>query len=320
MAVGRGIRESEPMPERSVHTESAWRFGRLSATQFVRQLVAASFAHDIFDRAAALAFSFLFALFPLLVFFIGLVGLFAAHRTALLNRLFAHLNGVMPPSVVDLLRAELNELSLITGRGTVTFGIVAALWFGAGAISSMISAFNTIFAVRERRSWFRIRATALALTLALSVTMFLSLTLLHLGGFLVTWAGTQLGLSAMLSATWSVARWLGATLFALVSFSTIYYFGPALEHRRWQWISPGSVVGVVLWFAASVGFRTYLFFFKDYGAAYGSLGAAIIMMMWMYVSGLAFLFGAEVNAVIGNAGRMKGAPADRVATGPGSPG
>jgi membrane protein len=306
------------MPEPSLRAESGWRLGRLSLTQLVRQVLVASFAHDIFDRAAALAFSFLFALFPLLVFFIALVGLFAAHRTALLNRLLAHLTGVMPAGVLDLLRAELNELSLITGRGTVTFGIVAALWFGAGALSSMISAFNTIYAVPERRSWFRIRATALALTLALSVTMFLSLTLLHLGGYLVSWAGSQLGLSAMLSATWSVARWLGAALFALVSFSTIYYFGPALEHRRWHWITPGSVVGVVLWFAASVGFRTYLFFFNNYGATYGSLGAAIILMMWMYVSGLAFLVGAEVNAAIGHAHRAQRTPPGSAGSGPGS--
>jgi membrane protein len=305
------------MAEPSPRAEPGGRLGRLPLTQLVRQILVASQTHDIFDRAAGLAFSFLFALFPLLVFFIALVGMFAAHRTALLDRLLAHLSGVMPPSVLDLLRTELNELSLITGRGTVTFGIVFALWFGAGALSSMISTFNTIYAVRERRSWFRIRTTALALTLALSVTMFLSLTLLHLGGYLVTWAGGQLGLSAMLSGIWSVARWLGAALFALVSFSTIYYFGPALEHRRWHWITPGSVVGVVLWFAASVGFRTYLFFFNNYGATYGSLGAAIILMMWMYVSGLAFLVGAEVNAAVGDARRAQSASPDGIASSPG---
>jgi membrane protein len=297
------------MAQRPVRAESAWRFGRLSVTQLVRRVLVASRAHEIFDRAAALAFSFLLALFPLLVFFIALVGLFAAHRTALLNRLFAHLSGLMPTSALDLLRSELEELSLITGRGTVTFGIVAALWIGAGALSSMISAFNTIYAVHERRSWLRIRATALGLTLALSITMFLSLTLLHLGGYLVNWAGEQLRLSAVLSAIWSVARWLGAALFALVSFSTIYYFGPALEYRRWHWITPGSVVGVALWSAASVGFRSYLFYFNSYGATYGSLGAAIILMVWMYVSGLAFLVGAEVNAAIADAGRAHVPPA-----------
>jgi membrane protein len=302
------------MAQPSPRAESAWRFGRLSAAQLVRRVFIASQTHDIFDRAAALAFSFLLALFPLLVFFIAVVGLFAAHRTVLLTRLFAHLSEVMPTSALDLLRAELDELSLITGRGTVTFGIVAALWIGSGALSSMISAFNAIYAVRERRSWLRIRATALGLTLALSITMFLSLTLLHLGGYLVTWAGQQLGLSAMLSVTWSVARWLGAALFALVSFSTIYYFGPALEYRRWHWITPGAVVGVTLWFAASVGFRTYLYFVDSYGATYGSLGAAIILMVWMYVSGLAFLIGAEVNAAIGQANQVQSGSPDRPAS------
>jgi len=297
-----GSESTLPRPPRA---ESAWYFGRLPVGQLVRRVLHESRAHEIFERAAALAFSFVLALFPLLVFFIAVVGLFVAHRTALLNRLFWYLSDLMPASAVDLLRAVLDELAQSTSRGKITFGILAALWIGSGALSSMIAAFNTIYAVRERRSWLRIRGTALALTLVLSVLMFLSLSLLHLGGYLVIWAGRQLGLSAVLSMTWTVARWLGAALFALVSFSLIYYFGPALEHRRWHWITPGSVIGVALWFGASIGFRYYLYFFNTYGAAYGSLGAAVILLVWMYVSGLAFLVGAELNAVISQAGQAR---------------
>ena len=117
------------------------------------------------------------------------------------------------------------------------------------------------------------------------------------------WLGTGLGLHPMVVLAWKGIQWPTAILFVSISCSLIYYCGPKLkERRRWQWFTPGSAFGGLVWLAASFGFRIYLHFFDNYSTSYGSLGAVMILLVWLYVSGLACLIGAEINAEIECAG------------------
>ncbi len=238
--------------------ESLWKLGGLTLWHLNRNVIRAGIDDCLLERASGLAFDFFLALFPLLFLLLTLFGLFASHSTQLQSRLLAYFAEFLPPAGFEILRTSTEELAKNASGKKLTAGILVALWFASGGVVSMISTLNVVYHVREARSWFKVRAIALGLLLALPA----------------------------------------AILFMVTSYSVMYYFGPDLRERRWHWISPGSAIGVLLWLAASAGFRIYLHYFNSYTATYGSLGALIILLVWLYVTGLAFLIGGEVNAEI----------------------
>ena len=255
-------------------------------------------AHNFFGRASELAFDFLFALFPLLLFMLALIGVFTSQRADLQGDLLAYFADFLPPTAFTLLNATATELAANTGNGKLTLGILLALWFASGGVSSMISALNLAYGANERRSWLKIRAIALCLTLLISILLLAALLLVLISGHALDWLGVKLGLTPEIVALWKTLQWPAAIAFVILSYALIYYFGPHLENRRWRWITPGSTFGVLLWLAASLGLRIYLHFFNSYTATYGSLGAVMILLVWLYVTGFAFLIGGEINAEI----------------------
>ena len=162
----------------------------------------------------------------------------------------------------------------------------------------MLSALNAANRVKEVRPWFEVRAIALGLTLLIAIFIFLALCIVLAGGFVIDWAGRELHFASEMVAVWNALQWPAAALFVVFSYALIYSCGPNPHWRRWYWITPGSAFGALLWFAASVGFRIYLRHFNTYTAIYGSLGALIILVVWLYVTGFAFLIGGEINANI----------------------
>ena len=277
---------------------SVWKLGGLSIWELTKRVVHAVDEADLLDYASALAFNFLLALFPLLLFMLSLFGLFASRSSELQTSLLSYFADFLPPSAFELLNKTTNELAKSSTGGKLTFGIVLALWFGSGGISSMITTLNAAYRVRESRSWLRIRATALGLTIAISILLLAALFILLAGGQLVDWIGLKLNLGHPVVLVWKGMQWIAAAVFAVVSFWMIYYSGPSLGTRCWYWGMPGSIFGAVLWLSASAGFRLYLHFFNTYTATYASLGAVMILLVWLYVTGLAFLIGGEINAEI----------------------
>jgi membrane protein len=172
-------------------------------------------------------------------------------------------------------------------------------------MSSMIFTLNAAYRVRESRSWFRIRLIALGLTVAISIFLLTALLILLVGGDVVDWIGVRLHLKSMVVILWKGLELAAALLFVILSFSIIYYCGPSLGKRHWYWCTPGSMFGTFLWLAASGGFRIYLHFLNTYPATYGSLEAVMILLVWLYVAGLAFLIGGEINAEIERASARK---------------
>jgi membrane protein len=277
--------------------ESIWKLGGLTLSQLTRRVVHGIQDDDLFGRASELAYNFLLALFPLLLFILTLFGLFA-RSSELQSSLLSYFADFLPSSAFQLLKAITIEMAANATSGKLTFGIVLTLWFASGGTSSMISTLDAIYHVRQSRGWFRGRLIALELTIAILVLLITSLFIVLVGGHFTDWIGMKLHLTSIVMTAWKGLQWAAVVLFLTLSFSLIYYFGPSLEQRRWHWITLGSIFGGCLWLAASAGLRVYLHFFNTYTATYGSLAAMMILLAWLYVTGLAFLIGGEINAQI----------------------
>lgn len=278
-----------------------WTKGNLTFFQLLKNVLRAIRDDDLVGAASGLAFNFLLAFFPALFFLLSLFGLFASRSAQLQTGFLFYFAPILPPEAFRLLQTMVRELSSHPGGGRVTISIVFALWFSSGAISSMISTLNATYRAPDSRSWLKIRAIALGLTLVLVVFLLFALFTVLAGTQVMDWLGATLRLETATVFIWKAFQWPLAVAFLMCSFSLIYYFAADITHKRWHWITPGSLVGVLLWLAASGGFRLYLHYYDTYTTTYGSLGALMILVVWFYVTGFAFLVGREIDAEIGRA-------------------
>ncbi len=277
---------------------SVWRLGGLSVWKLVKNVFHEARREDLLGAASNLAFNWLLALFPLLFFLLALFGLFASHHGQLEYGLFSFTAGLLPHDAYQLLARVADELASHSSGGKLTFGIAAALWFASGGMSSLISTLHVAYRIRDARSWWKVRAIALALTLGISVLLLSALFMVMIGDRFVDWLQFRFRWTSELWSVWKDAQWPAAALFVSVSFSLIDYFGPDIPERRWHWLTPGAFFGVALWLISSAAFRVYLHYFNTYSATYGSLGAVMVLLVWLYVTGLAFLIGGTINAEI----------------------
>ncbi|MBV9343058.1 MAG: YihY/virulence factor BrkB family protein [Acidobacteria bacterium] len=292
----------------SEQVATIWDLGGLTRRQLGKKVWRGIDEDDLVGRAAELAFNFILALFPLLLFLLALFGLFDSRATTLHSDLLTYLSQVLPPAAFQVVSRTLAEVTANAGGGKITFGIVLTLWFASGGMVSMFSGLNGVYEVKEGRSWVKVRLTAIVLTAAISVLILSALGAVLTGGYVANLLGSYYGLQAAAVIAWRVGGTVVALVFVTVSFSVIYYYGPDLKEQHWYWITPGSVVGVLVWVAATFAFRGYLHFFNTYSRTYGSLGAAMILLMWLYITGFAFLVGGEINAQIEHAAGRRGHP------------
>lgn len=284
---------------------SLWQFGGLTLWQLARNVTRDSLKNELFERASGLAFDFLFALFPLLFILLAIFNLFASHSLQLRISLLAYFADLLPTLAFQLLNRTAGELAASKTAEKLFVGIMLGLWFCSGLVSSIISSLNAAFRIEESRSWFKVRAISLVLTLAISALILSALVVVLLGGDFVGWFGTEIHLASVMILIWKGLQWPTALLFVIISYGLIYHFGPNVPDKSWQWITPGSVFAAALWMTASLGFRVYLQFINNYTVVFGSLGAAAILLVWLYVTGFAFLIGGEINASIERATRQK---------------
>lgn len=283
----------------SVAAKSFWTFGGLTARQLGRAVFKEINANNVFGRAAELAFYFLFALFPLIFLMMTLFGLFAPNSGELQTDLFSYFADFLPPTAFQLLRSVAAEIAAHASHGKLIFGAASALWLISTCVSSMISFLNAAYHVPETRPWLRARALALLLSLIISILLLAALLMVLVGGHFVSWLGAGLRLHPLVVLVGKVLQWPTAIFFVALSCSLIYHYGPDLkERRRWHWFTPGAAFGAFIWLVASFGFRIYLHYFDTYSVSYGSLGAVMILLVWLYVTGLACLIGAEINAEV----------------------
>ncbi len=278
---------------------SSWKLGGLSWGELAKRVWKQITEDDIFGNAAKLSYYFLLALFPLLLFVTTLLGYFADRGGGRMrDELLRVLATVIPSDASSLIFKTVNEVQENAGGGKLSFGILATLWAASNGMGALTEALNVAYEVRETRPWWKSRLVAVVLTVVLSVLILSALLLILFGGDLAEWVGAHWSFGAFFVTAWKVLQWVVVLAFVLLAFALMYYFAPDVHVRRWQWIAPGTVIGLALWLLVSFGFRLYLHFFNSYSATYGTLGAVIILMLWFYLTGAAILVGGEINSEI----------------------
>lgn len=275
--------------------------------EFARWLWRRVWLDDIPGRAAQLSYYFLLSLFPLLICLSALLGFFFAAETKLEQHLLEYLGTMMPRSAFDIVRATANDLLERRGGGLLSFGLLVALWLASSGMEAVIEGLNVAFQVRETRPWWRRRLVALGLTVTIALLAGCALGLVLASGVGGRLLADFAGLGNIWIPLWRALQWIASVLFLLSAIALVYCFGPNLEERRkTQVILPGAVVALIGWMTASVGLRVYLDNFSSFGRTYGSLGAVIALLLWLYLTGAALLLGAEINS--GIQARLNGTP------------
>jgi membrane protein len=266
---------------------------------------------NVFGRAAELAYFFLFSVFPLLIVFTALLGTVDAGES-IHSELLRYLRTALPWSAYQLVESTLHEITSTSG-GTLSFGILGAIAAASAGMVAVIEGLNTAYEVREARSWVRRRLVAIVLTVALVVFTASALAMFLYGHWLGSYLAAHVGFQPLFRTFWPLVRWPFVFSLVFLTLTLTYRFAPNVRVQPWRRILPGSAVALLLWLLASAGLRLYLRFFNTYPAIYGSLGALMILMVWLYLFGIAILIGGEVNSVLENAAAEAGDPRAKLA-------
>jgi membrane protein len=276
---------------------SLWKFGGLAPTEVLKRTYKKLGEDELSNRSAALSYYFILALFPMLLFLLSLIGIFAGHMEALRESILSTLARMAPGSASSLVHSVVDQTTKSSNEIKVGAGILGALWAASAGMSAVIESLNVIHRLEESRPWWKQKLIAIALTLALAGLIIGALVLVLYGGKIGELIANQFGLDDVFNLVWKVVQVVLPFAAMFLAFSAVYYLAPSTK-GSWRWITPGAALGVALWLAASVGFRFYLHFFNSYSATYGSLGAVVILLLWLYITGFAILIGAELNWII----------------------
>ena len=275
--------------------------GGLTWTRLVKDVIAQARAQDMMGWAAQLAFYFMLAFFPLMLFLTLLLGYLTESRVQLRDALIGYLSTVAPVSASQLIATTIEEMSDSKSGGKLSLGLLAALWAASNGMRVLSKGLDVAYGVKEKRSWWRERFLGLILTVALGVLIITALVILLYGSEIVREIAAYFALSDTFTIVWKVAQYPLVLLFVLLAFNAIYHFAPNLKHRQWRWLTPGTLIGVTLWLMISFGLRFYLRQVSTIKTTYGSFGAVITLMLWCYLSGAAILAGGIINSVIARA-------------------
>ena len=266
--------------------------------ELARRTVVDTFEDGCPGLAAQLAFYFILALFPALLFVVGLLAYLPLD--ARLNAAIQRLDLILPAEAVLLVRQMMDDAFSGVHGGIVTFAIAGALWSSSSATTAIITALNQAYDIDEWRPWWKRRLLATGLTIGLAVFVVLAFALVVGGTDLMQWLATLIGAADLLARVGTVPQWIIAFVLVVVAVDLVYYFAPNADNE-WVWVTPGALLATLLWLAASVGFKVYVQHFANYGAMQGAIGGVIVLMLWFYLSGFALLIGAELNAEIDRA-------------------
>jgi membrane protein len=278
-----------------------WDFQGASARLVWKRTFRAMLSDNLLSRAAEMGYYFLFALFPMLVCASSILGLAARQASHIYDKLLHYLALVVPGGAYTMVIQTFNQTTAAATEGKITLGLVAALWSASVGFASIQDGMNTVYKLCESRPYWKARGAAILVTVLLSVMVTANLAVL-LGGDLLArlmyvWIWHH-RLAVVTASLVHVVQWTVASGLLLLQFSTIYYFGPDLKAKRWHWVTPGAVIGILGWVVSSLGLRIYLHYFDSFTITYGSLGGVIVLLTWFYITGLMLLLGAEVNSEI----------------------
>ena len=251
---------------------------------------------QITDLAAALAYYSFLAIPSILLVALGVFSVFA--DPAAVQKLIDKVGTVAPGEATALLDDSLTRMSQNNSGGwaMAAVGFVLAFWTTTGAMTSLMRALNRAYDKEETRGFLRQRLSAVVMVVVMLLAFALVFGLLVMGPVLSGWIGEAVGLEAVLSWLWWVAQWPVLIVGLLAAFATVLYLGPNVDHPRWTFLTPGALFAVVVWLLVSGLFAVYTATFASYNKAWGSLAAVIVMLTWLWLTGCALLFGAEINS------------------------
>ena len=283
----------------------------VGAWQVTKETVKEYLQDDLLTYASAVAFQALFSIFPFILFLTALLGFLR------LDSFFEWLQRTATATVPAEAAGLVNEI--VAGlqqqqRGLLSFGVAAALWVASAGVRMIMKAMNVAYNVPEARAAWKRYPLSVLYTLGLAAMMIAAAALLILGPQAMEWIARQVGLHDAFVAVWTWLRWPVAILLLALAVAIIYYAAPNVDHP-FRLLTPGALVAVGVWIAASAGFGYYVRNFADYGATYGGIGAVIVLLLYFYISAAVLLFGAEMNAVI-ERGTTGIRPAQEPADGP----
>ena len=271
----------------------------LSWRELLKRTFTESLADDIFNLAAQQAYYFFFALFPALLAMISIASFFPVHN--LMDEIVRMLGRVAPQDVLQIIQDQLQKISNSNTGGILTVAFLFTVWSSSSAVLSMCSTLNAAYDITEGRPWWKVRLIAIGLTVGLAVFILASMTLVVAGPALAERVADAMRMGPAFEWTWKILQWPLVFMLVATAIALIYYFAPDAE-QEWVWITPGSILATLLWVAISLGFRVYLVNFGSYdNETYGAIGGVMVLLLWFYVSGIAILVGAELNAEIEHA-------------------
>ncbi len=285
-------------------------------TGFVKELLHEIRDDDLTNSAGTLAFFLMLAIFPAMIFLLGLLPyLPIAHLDQAIMDL---LKQAMPGEAADLLSGTVRKIATTRHSGLLSFGAIATIWAASSGMYAVIQQINVAYDLEQKRPFWKARGLAILLTFLFGALVISALALVVLGGQLQSFIGDRMGWSDALLVLFAAARWVIIVGFLLLALALLYYLAPETR-QRFRWVSAGAIFAVVGLVVASLLFRFYVERLGTYDKAYGSVGAVIVLMMWLYVAGLVVLLGAEINALVAERsaarGRRKepGSPRERAA-------
>jgi membrane protein len=260
-----------------------------------KEVWVSSFDDDVFARAAQLGFYFLLAIFPALLGVTALIGMLPSQ--VVVPTVMPYAEKVLPSESLILVERYVEQVIRGSGGGVFYLSLLASLWAASWGMMAIINTLNAVYGVKETRPLWKAGLTALLLTIGAAVFVITSLILILAGAQVSQWIADATGMDWWVTLAWPLLQWPAIVLFMLVALNLIYYWAPNTNHE-WQWMKPGSVLAVLLWIILSLGLKYYVEIFVDYNLVYGSITGVIILMLWLYVSGLTLLLGGELNFIL----------------------
>jgi membrane protein len=252
---------------------------------------------NLTDWAAALTYYAILAIFPALIVLVSILGLAGDSAT---NTVLDNINQLGPGPAQDIVSGAIKQIASSQGAAGVAFvlGLLAALWSASGYVGAFSRASNVIYETEEGRPFWKLRPLQVGMTLVLLLLVAVSAIAIVLSGPLTAEVGKIFGVEGTAITVFNIVKWPVIVLIVITMLAILYYGAPNVRHPGFRWITPGGVLAVILWIAASAGFAFYVANFGSYNATYGSLAGVIVFLVWLWISNVAVLLGAEMNAEI----------------------
>jgi len=248
------------------------------------------------DLAAALTYYGVLALFPALLAAVSIIGVVGNPETTT-DAILGLVQGIVPDDATETVRGLISQLAGAQGAGfALIIGIGGALWSASGFVTAFSRAMNRIYGIQEGRPIWKLRPTTLAVTVFAIIVAVLAALLVAVSGPIAEQVAAALGLPSGVVIVWDIAKWLILLVLAIAVVAVLYYATPNIKQPKFRWMSVGSLVALVVWAVASVGFAIYAVNFASYDATYGPIGGIILFLLWIWISNNALLFGAELDA------------------------